>query len=80
MSCKKEEKSIPKDDAVATIENYEKIVRFLSITLNVTEDRIVYDSDQKQFYVPNTVYREDLEEAQQRYNGANEYKLTYENQ
>src|SRR5687768_9901226 len=74
-SCNKEEnhETTPK-----AIENMDKMVKFLSITLGVSQDQVKFDQQNRQFFVPNTVFRSDLEEIQNRYDRANEYKLNNE--
>lgn len=77
ISCKKDEKPIQKTKSTtqATIRDYDKIVRYLAITLDVPQDMIKYDQKEENFYVPNTVFRESLNSVQLRYDNANEYKL-----
>jgi len=74
-SCKKEEKE---PSPQATIENYDKMVRYLSVTLNVAEDKVKFDVEKQEFYVPNTEFRASLKDIKYYYDNANEYKLKYE--
>ena len=74
-SCNKE---ADKEVSQEKIENVDKMVKFLSITLGVPQDQVKFDVQAKQFFVPNTVFKADLEEIQNRYADANEYKLNHE--
>lgn len=49
--------------------------KFLSITLNVSQNVIMYDDNKNSFYIPNTIFIESYESTKNRYQEANEYKL-----
>lgn len=74
-SCKKE---ASKETIPQPIENMDKMVKYLSVTLSVSQDQVKFNSQTNQFFVPNTVFRADLKEIQKFYSEANEYKLNYE--
>lgn len=77
FSCQKNNtKDIEKIPATAY--SNPKIIRYLSITLNMPADSIKIDNTNKEFFIPNTVYRKKISEVEADYANANIYKLTYE--
>ncbi|MBB6498855.1 hypothetical protein [Pedobacter cryoconitis] len=81
-ACSKEElKQNPEKsiNAKSVIDEPAALKKFLSFTLNVSQDVILYDQEKKTFYIPNTVFKESYETIKHRYQEANEYKLNNPN-
>lgn len=78
MGCKKDNSKELTVGSQFSIVNYDKIIRYLSITLGVSEETIMLDDKKAEFFIPNTVFRESVASVQERYNTANEYKLSNE--
>jgi len=80
--CKKDKKIKTETELKKkeNIPNYDKMVKFLSVVLNVSKERIIYNEEEMFFFIPNTPFKESLSVVKFRYDEANEYKLTYENQ
>lgn len=79
--CKKDEKIKTETELKKkqNIPNYDKMVKFLSITLDMPKERILYDKKEMFFFIPNTPFKESLSTVKLRYDEANVYKLNYEN-
>jgi uncharacterized lipoprotein len=74
-ACSKQEL---KQNAVMTKPVFDEpaaLKKFLAVTLNISQDKIVYDEQKKTFSVPNTVFIENYDAVKVRYSEANEYKL-----
>lgn len=74
--CKKERTQI--SESVNSGNNDENVRRFLSVTLGVKQDSVLWDQLNHEYYVPNSVYREKSDSVLARYMSANEYKLNFE--
>ncbi len=77
VSCKKETSDVQKT-GTESIENYNTLHRFVAVTFHIPEDKLQFDLEKKEFFLPNTIFRFSLEEAQQYYAVANVYKEQYE--
>ncbi len=81
--CKKTDLNLSGSNDVGPAVQYlqttkiEKMRKFLSITLNVATDKVVYNPVLKEFSVLNTL-KFDYASLEARYDAANEYKLNYE--
>ncbi|BAV07700.1 hypothetical protein SAMN05421788_10349 [Filimonas lacunae] len=77
-SCKKN--SNPETAVVAPQQflKTDTLRQFLSVTLGVAKDRILYNPDQKEFSVTNTSIHFNAQSIEARYDNANEYKMKYE--
>jgi len=77
-ACSKEElqqETANSVEAKLVIDEPAVLKKFLSVTLDVSQDVIIYDKENDIFYIPNTVFKESYETIKNRYNSANEYKL-----
>ena len=77
VSCKKET-SIAQKDGIESIENYDKLHRFVAIMFHIPEDKLQFDVEKGEFFLPNTIFHFSLKEAQENYAVANVYKEKYE--
>lgn len=79
LSCQKEITNQGQANQYYSIANKNKIVKFLSVTLGVSEESIRVNYTDSLFYIPNTVFKVKISEIQKIYESANEYKANYEN-
>jgi len=80
LSCKKNvvKTNLKEQTAVSTRNaKVEKMSRFLSITLNVSKESIVYNPELKEFVVLNKL-KFNYSSVETNYDIANEYKLNHE--
>lgn len=67
-------------ESISSVENQDKVLKFLSFVLNVPISKIHIDHAAEEFYIPDTGFRIKIAEATERYNSANVYKEQYEKQ
>jgi len=80
-SCKKNAAETKNEPQVtSSIENQDKVLKFLSFVLNIPVSKIQIDHATEEFYIPDTGFRIKIAEATERYNAANVYKEEYEKQ
>lgn len=81
LSCKKADLTMDLGEhAPVSVQNLQKIERmskFLSVTLNVSKESVVYNPELKEFSVLNSL-KFDYASVETRYDAANEYKLNHE--
>ena len=79
ISCeKKSDVSVEEVDLKASIPDYDKMVKYISITTGVSIQDVKFDSSKKEFFIAGKSFRGSLEQIQNFYNTANEYKSTFE--
>lgn len=78
-SCKKEKIAVVKQlEPKVQIQNYDRLVKFVSVVKYVTINEVKFDNSKQEFYIPGTLFRASLSETQKYYDLANEYKFKYE--
>lgn len=65
-------------DPRTSIQNYDKLLKFISVLQGVSIERVNFNSDKNEFYISGLPYRESLEHLQAFYEISNEYKISYE--
>ena len=77
--CKKDEVAQKQSISVASISNYDKLHRFVSISFNIAPEDLEFDEKNQVFIKAGTGFKLTLTEMQDLYSKANVYKDHYEN-
>jgi len=77
VSCAKDKSKVTDTTKVEQKTDYTKIIKFLSITLNVDKSEIKLNKESGEFIIRGDKYN--IDEVTERYNNSNEYKAKYEN-
>lgn len=77
ISCKKKEVSQSAPEIKTEKSDNNKLIKFLSISLNAPIEQITYNEKEKEFVVYGKNHLS-LKTVKETYNNANEYKLNYE--
>ncbi|PWG81069.1 hypothetical protein [Pararcticibacter amylolyticus] len=77
-SCKKDQDQTLESKNPENIENFDKMMRFLTIMWGVDKKDINYDVEKQIFTLIPASYSMTLQEVQDYYAASNEYKLKYE--
>lgn len=78
IACKKDEKlpvNVKKETSSLQKSTNEKLIKFLSISLDVSKDEIVFDEEKNEFVIRGQKFNK--VEVESNYEGANVYKTTY---
>ncbi len=79
IACKKQEIASSKVEVKSkTQPNLEKLTSYLSVSFDISREKLKYNEETEEFYVPNTVFKLSLNTVQTAYDSANEYKLNHE--
>ncbi|MFA4868907.1 MAG: hypothetical protein WC623_11940 [Pedobacter sp.] len=79
VSCEKKEGiSVAESNMESSIQNYDKLVKFVSTLQGVNINDVKFDAVKNEFYIPDSPFRGSLEEIQAFYEISNEYKFKYE--
>lgn len=77
--CEKEKiTSKEESDTKVSVQNFDKLAKFVSVLKNVPIDQVKFDDSRQEFYIPGTAFRGSLVDTQNFYEISNEYKLRYE--
>lgn len=78
-SCEKDEVAQKQSTSVASIDNYDKLHRFVSISFNIAPEDLEFDAKNQEFMKSGTEFKLTLTEVQDLYSKANVYKYHHEN-